>query len=78
MGCHSIALGWYALTPPGKPPRFLEPAVRARATSRLLKWGQPRYRAELLARHGVDYAKTPAEDFATGLVTFAIPRPASA
>ena len=25
MGCHSIALGWYALTPPGRPVRFLEP-----------------------------------------------------
>jgi len=25
MGCHSIAVGWYALTPIGKPPAFLEP-----------------------------------------------------
>ena len=36
----------------------------------LLKWGAPRWRAELLERHGVDYARTPAEDFATGLVTY--------
>jgi len=72
MGCHSIALAWYALTPPGKPPRFLEP-VAVQADVSLLKWGQPQFRAELLARHGVDYALTPAEDFATGLVTFRNP-----
>ena len=72
MGCHSIALAWYALTPPGKPPRFLEP-VSVLAELALLKWGQERHRAALLARHGVDYALTPAEDFATGLVTFRNP-----
>ncbi len=72
MGCHSIALAWYALTPPGKPPRFLEP-VSVLADVALLKWGQERHRAALLARHGVDYALTPAEDFATGLVTFRNP-----
>ena len=72
MGCHSIALAWHALTPPGKPPRFLEP-VSVLADVALLKWGQPRHRSELLARHGVDYGKTPAEDFATGLVTFRNP-----
>ena len=72
MGCHSIALAWHALTPPGRPPRFLEP-VSVLADVALLKWGQPRHRAELLARHGVDYARVPAEDFATGLVTFRNP-----
>ncbi len=72
MGCHSIALAWHALTPPGKPPRFLEP-VSVLADVALLKWGQPRHRADLLARHGVDYAQVPAEDFATGLVTFRNP-----
>ena len=39
----------------------------------LLKWGQPRWRNELLDRHGVDYSRTPAEDFATGLVTYRNP-----
>jgi predicted dehydrogenase len=39
----------------------------------LLKWGQPRWRKELLERHGVDYGKTPAEDFATGMVTYRNP-----
>jgi len=47
MGCHSIACGWYVLTPNGKPVDFLEPiSVQA---------------------------KTPAEDFATGMVTFKNP-----
>ena len=72
MGCHCLAVVWYALTPPGKPVRFLEP-VSVMADLSLLKWGQPRWRKELLDRHGVDYGKTPAEDFATGMVTFKNP-----
>jgi len=72
MGCHSIAVGRYLLTPAGRPTRYLEPQ-RVSAHVSLLKWGQPRWRAELLDRHGVDYARTPAEDFATGLVTYANP-----
>jgi predicted dehydrogenase len=72
MGCHSIAVGRYLLTPAGRPTRYLEPR-RVSAHVSLLKWGQPRWRAELLDRHGVDYARTPAEDFATGLVTYANP-----
>ena len=72
MGCHSIALSWYALTPPGKSPTFLVPqSVNAQVA--LLKWGLPRYRDELKAKHGIDYAKTPAEDFATGIVTYLNP-----
>jgi predicted dehydrogenase len=39
----------------------------------LLKWGQPHWRQQLLDRYGVDYAKTPAEDFATGIVTYRDP-----
>ena len=75
MGCHSIAVGRYLLTPAGRPTRFLVPrAVSAHVS--LLKWGQPRWRAELLDRFGVDYARTPAEDFATGLVTYADPETA--
>jgi len=72
MGCHSIALSWFALTPPGKAPDFLEP-VTVQAEVGLLKWGLPAHRAALEARHGVDYAKTPAEDFATGIVTYRNP-----
>ncbi|MEX0678100.1 MAG: Gfo/Idh/MocA family oxidoreductase [Pirellulales bacterium] len=72
MGCHCLAVGWYALTPPGKDARFLQP-TSVMADLSLLKWGQPRWRQALLARHGVDYARTPAEDFATGMVTYRNP-----
>ncbi len=72
MGCHSIAVSWYALTPIGKPPTFLEP-ISVSADVALLKWGLKPWREKLLSEHGVDYTKTPAEDFATGTVTFRNP-----
>ncbi len=72
MGCHCLAVGWYLLTPARRAPRFLVPQT-VTADVGLLKWGQPRWRDELMVRYGVDYAKTPAEDFATGLVTYADP-----
>jgi predicted dehydrogenase len=72
MGCHSIAVGWYALTPLGKPVTFLKP-ISISADTALLKWGQPLWRAKLLKDRGVDYTQTPAEDFATGMVTFQNP-----
>ena len=72
MGCHSLAVGWYVLTPPGQGPRFLEPEAVV-ADVGLLKWGQPRWRDELRDRYGVDYSATPAEDFATGIVTYRNP-----
>lgn len=72
MGCHSLAVAWYLLTPPGKPLQFLRP-VSVQADLALLKWGRPEWRRELLDRFDVDYTKTPADDFATGLVTFQNP-----
>ncbi|MCP4646065.1 MAG: Gfo/Idh/MocA family oxidoreductase, partial [bacterium] len=72
MACHSIACSWFVLTPIGKDPRFLQPISVSCDTS-LLKWGQPDQRKDLLDRMGVDYAKTPAEDFCTGIVTFKNP-----
>jgi len=72
MGCHSIAVSWFVLTPFGKPVTFLEP-VSVNADTSLLKWGQPKYRKDLLDRMGVDYSKVPAEDFCTGTVTFRNP-----
>jgi predicted dehydrogenase len=72
MGCHSIAVGRYVLTPPGKDLLFLKP-VSVTADLGLLKWGQPRWREKLLRDRGVDYAKTPAEDFATGMITYRNP-----
>jgi predicted dehydrogenase len=72
MGCHCLAVGWYALTPPDKPADWLKP-VSVSADLSLLKWGQPHWRDELKTKHGVDYAATPAEDFATGVVTYRNP-----
>jgi len=72
MACHSIAVSWFVLTPIGKPVTFLEP-VSVNAETSLLKWGQPAYRKQLLEKMGVDYSKTPAEDFCTGIVTFRNP-----
>lgn len=72
MGCHCISVGWYALTPPGKSADFLVPQSISADVS-LLKWGQPKWRDELKRKFGVDYAKTPAEDFATGIATYKNP-----
>lgn len=72
MGCHSIAVGWFVLTPMGKELTFLRPqSVSAEVA--LLKWGTPRWRQKLLEERGVDYGKTPAEDFATGIITYLNP-----
>lgn len=72
MACHCIAACWYVLSPLGKPVDFLQP-VSVTAETALLKWGQPEWRQRLLEKMGVDYGKVPAEDFATGLVTFRNP-----
>ena len=72
MACHSIAATWFVLTPIGKPVTFLQP-TSVTAETALLKWGLPLYRQRLLDKMGVDYNKTPAEDFATGIVTFKNP-----
>jgi len=72
MGCHSVAVCRHMLTPPGKDPSYLKP-VSMQCDMSLLKWGQPKYRQQLLDTYGVDYSKTPAEDFATGIVTFEDP-----
>jgi predicted dehydrogenase len=72
MGCHSIAACRHILTPEGKDPSFLQP-VAVQAETSLLKWGQPKYRKQLKDTYGVDYGQTPAEDFATGIITFKNP-----
>ncbi len=72
MGCHSIAVGWYMLIPWGKPVDYIKP-VSVNATTSLLKWGRPKFREQLKERMGVDYAKTPAEDFCNGIVKFQHP-----
>jgi len=72
MGCHSIAVGWYCLTPLGKPLTFLQPQ-EVSCELGLLKWGLPYWRDKLLKDRGVDYTKTPAEDFCTGMITYKNP-----
>jgi predicted dehydrogenase len=72
MGCHSVAVGRYVLTPPDKALTFLQPQT-VQADLGLLKWGQPHWREQLLKERGVDYGKTPAEDFATGMITYRNP-----
>jgi predicted dehydrogenase len=72
MGCHSIAVGWYTLTPAGKPLTFLQPQ-EVNADIALLKWGRPGWREKLLRDRGVDYSIVPAEDFATGMITYRNP-----
>jgi predicted dehydrogenase len=72
MGCHCIAVGWSALHPVDRGVRWLEP-VSVRAEVALLKWGRKRYRDELRERFGVDYARTPAEDFASASITYRNP-----
>lgn len=72
MGCHSIAVGWYLLNPIGKAPTFMQP-ISVSAECALLKWGLPEWRKKLLDERGVDYAKTPAEDFTTGMITYKNP-----
>ena len=73
MGCHSIAVGWYLLTPAGRPLRHLEPRDGF-GRRRPAQVGPAALAGRAARRHGVDYAKTPAEDFATGLVTYREPR----
>lgn len=72
MGCHSIAVGRYILTPEDKDLLFLEP-VSVQCDTSLLKWGQPEYQKVLMDTYGVDYSKAPAEDFATGIITYKNP-----
>jgi len=72
MGCHSIAVGWYILNPAGKGLTFLQPQT-VTAEVALLKWGQPYWQEKLLKDRGVDYSKHPADDFATGIITYKNP-----
>jgi len=71
MGCHSIAVGMYTLTPSGKPPDYLTP-VSVTANMELLKWGKDPWISQLKAR-GVDYAASPAEDYSNVTIQFRDP-----
>lgn len=71
MGCHSIAVGMYMLTPAGQPPKYLTP-VSVNATMALLKWGKEPWISRLKEK-GVDYSQTPAEDYSNVTIEFKDP-----
>jgi len=71
MGCHSIAVGMYMLTPSGKPPDYLDP-ISVTAEMALLKWGKDPWIGQLKER-GVDYSVTPAEDYSLVTIEFKDP-----
>src|SRR6059058_3132335 len=66
MMCHSAALVRHLLTAPGTPASSLRP-VKVTAHIASLKWSQPAYARRLAETMGpeVDYARAPAEDFAS-------------
>lgn len=72
MGCHSIAVGMYMLTPSSKPPNYLTP-LSVSANMALLKWGKEPWLSKLRKR-GVDYSKTPAEDYSNVSIEFKDPK----
>jgi predicted dehydrogenase len=71
MMCHSALLVRHLLTKPGEPLSTVRP-VRVSAHIASLKWTRPEYVQRLAATMGpqVDYAKAPAEDFASLTVEF--------
>jgi predicted dehydrogenase len=71
MMCHSLEVGRYMLTEPGKPRASIRPtAVSAQIAS--LKWSRPEYveRLKRMMGSAVDYAKRPSEDFARATVNY--------
>jgi len=70
MMCHSAMVVRYLLTEPGQPLSTVRPK-RISAHIASLKWTLPKY-AKRLARAmpGADYARAPAEDFASATIEF--------
>jgi predicted dehydrogenase len=62
----------YMLTPTARPPDYLTP-VSISANMSLLKWGKEPWLSQLKKR-GVDYSKTPAEDYSTVTIEFKDPK----
>jgi predicted dehydrogenase len=69
MMCHSVEVARFLLTDPDKPRSSLRP-LSASGTIASLKWTRPNYvrRLQELMGPEVDYARTPAEDFARGTI----------
>ncbi|HVB30696.1 MAG TPA: Gfo/Idh/MocA family oxidoreductase [Gemmatimonadaceae bacterium] len=71
MMCHSVEVVRHLLTTPGAPRNSLRP-VRVTGHIASLKWSRPEYAKRLRKAMGraVDYARHPAEDFASVVVEF--------
>lgn len=71
MMCHSALVVRHLLTPPGEPLSGTKP-VRITGHIASLKWSRPEYAKRLQKTMGkdVDYAKAPAEDFASVMIEF--------
>ena len=71
MMCHSVEVGRYLLTEPGKDRGSLQ-LVSTSATVANLKWTRPKYAEQLKKEMGADvnYTSRPAEDFARGTLMF--------
>jgi predicted dehydrogenase len=71
MMCHSVLLVRYLLSDPGKALSALRP-LRITAHIASLKWTRPEYVRQLAEAMGetVDYAASPAEDFASVTIEF--------
>lgn len=72
MMCHSVLVVRHLLTAPGAPLSTLAPR-RITAHIASLKWTRPAYAKSLKQSMGIDYAKTPSEDFASVTVEFEDP-----
>ncbi|HTY05247.1 MAG TPA: Gfo/Idh/MocA family oxidoreductase [Gemmatimonadales bacterium] len=71
MMCHSALMVRHLLTAPGAPAGSVTP-VRITGHIASLKWSRPAYAQKLSETMGkdVDYAKSPAEDFASVMIEF--------
>jgi len=74
MMCHSMEAARVLLTEPGKKKSSLKP-VSVNCEIAALKWSRQKYINELTRRYEgkVDYAKSPAEDFARATVVYESP-----
>ncbi|MEO7362979.1 MAG: Gfo/Idh/MocA family oxidoreductase [Gemmatimonadaceae bacterium] len=72
MMCHSVLMVRQLLTPPGESLMTLKP-LRITGHIASLKWSRKEYAAKLKKSMGVDYTKSPSEDFASVLVEFETP-----
>ncbi|MCD6458399.1 MAG: Gfo/Idh/MocA family oxidoreductase [Thermoproteales archaeon] len=69
MTCHSLEADRYLLIDPDKPKDSLKP-IAVQSVIASLKWTKEPYLSRLKDDFGVDYKKTPAEDYALTLVIY--------